>query len=330
MKIAVTGGTGFVGSHVVELLLQRGDEVNCLVLPSEGRLWLEPYSGEKRLRFFEGSVTDRSSLGPFLEGCDAIVNIAGLTRAKTEEEFVAVNSGGAVNLVEAALALPKGPRHIVSMSSLAAAGPCPDGRCLDEDEPLRPLTPYGRSKAALEASLRAYEGRMRCTFIRAPGVYGPRDRDFLQYYKLVMRGLRLIAGPRNVLSLVYVKTLASAIVSCIQNPAAYGEAFFIADDGEYDWDDFSAMIETALGKKTIRVAVPGWAVAIVAFVSDLAKPFMKRPPLLNKYKLLEMRQSRWVVSTAKARRLLGFKPLASTAEAIAETGNWYRAEGWIR
>jgi dihydroflavonol-4-reductase len=339
MRVAVTGGTGFVGSHVVELLLGRGDEVNCLVLPSEGPLWLEGLQegdspiGGKRLRFFEGSVTDRSGLPPFLEGCDAIVNIAGLTRSRTEAGFMAVNAGGAVNLVEAALSLPSGPRHIVSMSSLAASGPCPEGcaegRCLDEDEPQRPLTPYGRSKVALEASLAAYEGRMHCTFIRAPGVYGPRDRDFLQYYKLVMHGLRLIAGPRNVTSLVYVKTLASAIVSCIGNPAAYGQAFFIADEGEYDWDDLSALIEAALGKKTLRIAVPGWAVAVLAFFAELAKPFTKRPPLLDKHKLLEMRQPRWVVSTAKAERLLGFKPLASTADALAETGRWYEERGWI-
>jgi dihydroflavonol-4-reductase len=333
MRIAVTGGTGFVGSHVVELLLGRGDEVHCLVLPSEGPLWLEGIAAGGRLAFFEGSVTDRGSLGAFLEGCDAIVNIAGLTRSRTEAGFIAVNAGGAVNLVEAALANPEGPRHIVSMSSMAASGPCPEGgpegRCLDEDEPQRPLTPYGRSKAALESALRAYEGRMHCTFIRAPGVYGPRDRDFLQYYKLVMRGLRLIAGPRNVTSLVYVKTLAAAIVSCVLNPAAYGQAFFVADGGEYDWDDLSAMIEEALGKKTVRIAVPGWAVAVIASFSELAKPFTKRPPLLDKHKLLEMRQPRWVVSTAKAERLLGFKPLATTRDALAETGRWYAEKGWI-
>ena len=161
---------------------------------------------------------------------------------------MAVNAGGAVNLVEAALALPDGPRHIVSMSSLAASGPCPDGRCLDEDEEPRPLTPYGRSKAALEAALRPYEGRMSCTFIRAPGVYGPRDRDFLQYFKLVRRGLRVIVGDRNVMSIVYVKTLAQAIVDCVLNPAAYGQAFFIADEGEYDWDAFSAMVEKSLAR----------------------------------------------------------------------------------
>jgi nucleoside-diphosphate-sugar epimerase len=325
MRIGLTGGTGFVGSHVVELLLDRGCEVKCLVLAREGPLWLEG----KPVAFFEGSVADRSCLGSFLLGCDAIVNIAGLTRAWDEEGFMAVNARGAVNLVEAALAIPDGPRHIVSMSSLAVVGPCPEGRCADEDDPLRPLTPYGRSKAALESALRAYEGRMHCTFIRAPGVYGPRDRDFLQYFKLIKRGLRVIVGKRNVMSLVYVKTLAQAIVSCIQNPAAYGQAFFIADNGEYDWDDFSAMVEKALGKKTLRIQVPEGLVALAALLSEAAKPLMRRPPLLDKNKLLEMRQPRWVVSTAKARRLIGFEPVIATEDALAETACWYEERGWI-
>jgi nucleoside-diphosphate-sugar epimerase len=326
VRVAVTGGTGFVGSHVVELLLDRAEvEVRCLVLPGQGPLWLEG----RPVAFFEGDVTDRSSLGPFLSGCDTIVNIAGLTRAWNEEGFVAVNARGAMNLAEVALSLPDGPRHIVSMSSLAVVGPCPEGRCADEDDPLRPLTPYARSKAALESALRAYEGRIHSTFIRAPGVYGPRDRDFLQYFKLVKRGLRIIVGKRNVMSLVYVKTLARAIISCIQNPAAYDQAFFIADNGEYDWDDFSAMVEKALGKKTLRIHVPDGLVALSALISETAKPLLRRPPLIDKNKLLEIRQPRWVVSTAKAQRLIGFEPVMATEDALAETACWYEEHGWI-
>jgi nucleoside-diphosphate-sugar epimerase len=327
MRVAVTGGAGFVGSHVVELLLARGYEVNCLVLPGKGAHWLAGAS----VRFFEGSVTDSSSLPAFLEGCEAIVNIAGLTRAWAEGKFLSVNRDGAVNLVEAALSLPVGPRQIISMSSEAAMGPTPEGKKSIETDPMRPLTPYGRSKMALEVALKPYndDGRMHCTFIRAPGVYGPRDRDFLQYFKLVKRGLRVIVGDRNVMSLVYVKSLAAAIESCLGNPAAYGQAFFVADEGEYDWDDFSSMVEKALGRETLRIQVPEWFVAVAAFGAEIAKPFCQRPPLLDRNKLLEVRQHRWVLSTAKAKSLLGFKPIAATADAIAETARWYTEHGWI-
>ena len=208
MRIAVTGGTGFVGSHVVELLL-RARRQGQLPGPSRGRAALaRGDSRGDRLRFFEGSVTDSASLGPFLEGCDAIVNIAGLTRAKTEEGFIAVNAGGAVNLVEAALALPDGPRHIISMSSLAASGPCPDGT----------LPRRGRRAKAAHA-LREEQGRARGrpAWLRGPHelqlhprarrLRPPRPRLPAVLQARVARP-RVIVGERNVMSLVYVKTLA--------------------------------------------------------------------------------------------------------------------------
>jgi dihydroflavonol-4-reductase len=326
MRIAVTGGTGFIGSHVVELLLEAGHDVACLTLPAEGPGWL----AGREVRFFEGNILAPDSLRPFLEGREAIVHLAGLTRAKSEAEFMAVNAGGAGAIIEVALSLSNPPRQIIAMSSLASVGPSPaDGSCLDENAELNPITPYGRSKAALENLLKSYAGRIEYTIIRAPGVYGPRDKDFLQYFRMVARGLRIVIGPRNVLSIVYVKTLAKAIVSCVLNPAAYGQAFFIADDGTIDWDLLSEMIEKHLGRKTRRVRVPEWVVGAVALGSAAAKPFVRRPPLVTKNKILEMRQPCWIVSTAKAERLLGFKPLLSTEAALAETGAWYKAQGWI-
>lgn len=328
MRIAVTGGTGFIGSHVVELLLARDWEVHCLVLPGEDRRWLK----DLPLRFFEGDITEKESLPPFLRGCDAIVNIAGLTRAKSEEEFFKINKEGPVNLVEAALSLEDGPRQIICMSTQAVMGPCADGCCSIEEDPFNPLTPYARSKAAMETALLGYErrGLMHCSFIRAPGVYGPRDRDFCKYFKLIDKGLRIVTGDTHITSLVYVKSLAAAIVSSILNPKAFGQAFFIADARSYDWDEFSAMVEKALGKKTVRIHISKVMIGIISVCSETLKPFLKQPPLIDKNKILEMRQHRWVVSTAKAQSLINFSPLVDTAEAIAETGRWYRAQGWIR
>ena len=89
------------------------------------------------------------------------------------------------------------------------------------------------------------------------------------------------------------------------NPAAYGQAFFVADEGEYDWDAFSAMVEDSLGARARWIRVPAMVVDVAAVFAEAPKPFMRRPPLLDRHKLLEMRQHRWVVSTAKAERLLG-------------------------
>ena len=325
MRIAVTGGTGFVGSHVVEALLADGHEIQCLVLAGEGQGWLDRVP----VRFFEGDLRDPATLVPFLCGCDAIVHIAGLTRAKTEAEFQAVNVGGTAGLIDAALSLPAPPRHVVAISSIAAVGSAEPGSAIDEDAPPRPLTAYGRSKAAMEGVLRQYAGRIEHTIIRAPMVYGPRDRDVLQYFRLLDRGFRLIVGRRNVLSIVYVKTLARAIAACVLNPAAYSQALFIADEGAYDWDQFSAMIEKALGRTTLRVRVPDSVMAAVAWASDLTKPLARTPPLITRDKLAEMRQPCWVVSTSRAKRLIGFEPLMPAEAALAETAAWYQSAGWI-
>lgn len=324
MRVAVTGGTGFIGSHVVEDLLMDGHEVSCLVLPSEGHGWIEG----RKVSFFKGSILDKGSLGPFLEGADVIIHLAGLTRARSEEEFVRVNALGARNIVEAALALANPPRQIIAMSSLAAMGPTPEGGATEEDD-LRPISPYGRSKAELERVVGAYGDRIACTFIRAPGVYGPRDKDFLQYFRLVGKGLRLIVGPRTVFSILYVKTLSAAILACLLKAEAYGSSFLIADDGAYNWDEFSGMIEESLGGKTLRIQVPEWMVWIVALGSYLSTPFLSKPPLVNRTKILEARQPFWIVSTAKAKAILGFRPVAPTKAAIAETAAWYKAKAWI-
>lgn len=327
MRIAVTGGTGFIGSHIIESLLERGHELQCLIRQGSDTRWLEG----KPLTLFTGSLDQRENLKSFLEGCDVIVHIAGITRAGSEAEFMAVNRDGTIDLVEAALSLSNGPRQIIAMSSQAVMGPCAAGSCSDEDDPLRPLTPYGRSKAAMEESLMRYDadGSMRCTLVRAPGVYGPRDTDFLQYFRLIKRGLRLIIGKSNTMSLVYVKTLAETVSACVLNPQAYGHAFFVTDGPPCDWDTFAGMIESALNRKTMRFQVPGALVTLLALSSEFLKPFMSKPPLLDKNKLLEIRQSCWVLSNSKARRLLGVEPVLETAEAIAATARWYEAQGWL-
>lgn len=321
--IALTGTTGFIGPHVIRRLSADGHRLSCLVRPGRS------YEALPGVRYCEGSLEDAESLKSLLEGADAVVHLAGLTRAKSEEEFMAVNCSAVWTLIEAGLAASPNFSHIVAMSSMAAAGPAKDERGVCEDDAPAPLTPYGRSKAALEGLLRRYEPRVSWTAIRAPGVYGPGDRDFYEYFKLVKRGFRVVLGKRSVLSLVYAENLADAIALAVERPEARNHAFFIADDGAYDWDDIGSMIEQALGVQARRVRVPFWAVRVASLLSRAIAPLSKKPILLTKDKLLEMCQEYWVASTIKARDLLGFSPRVATAEGFRRTAAWYKERGWL-
>jgi nucleoside-diphosphate-sugar epimerase len=322
-NIAITGGTGFIGTHMIERLLADGHRVSCLVLPRQ------KYTALPDVTYFEGNIMEPASLEGFLQNTQTIIHLAGLTRAKTEQEFLAINAEGTASLVDAAKKYSPDFSHIIAMSSLAAIGPSNDdcGHC--EEEPFKPISSYGRSKAKLEEYLQKQDLNVHWTAIRAPGVYGPYDRDFLQYFKLVNKRVRLVIGKRNVMSLVYVKNLVSAIATCVDNPAAYNQAFFISDDGCYDWDDIGKMIEASLGKKSLRISIPFWVVRGASMMSELMKPMMKNPPLITKDKLAEMSQSYWVVSCKKAHTLLGYTPSYTTSDAFQETGKWYRTHGWL-
>jgi nucleoside-diphosphate-sugar epimerase len=321
--IALTGTTGFIGPHVIRRLLADGHRLSCLVRPGRS------YEALPGVRYCEGSLEDAKSLKALLDGADTLVHLAGLTRAKSEEQFMAVNCLAVRTLIEAGLAASPRFSHIVAMSSLAAVGPARDERGVCEDEPPTPLTPYGRSKAALEELLKRYEPRVAWTAIRAPGVYGPGDRDFYEYFKLIKRGYRVVLGKRNVLSLVYVENLADAVALAVERPEARNEAFFIADDGAYDWDDIGAMIERAFGVQARRVTVPFWAVRVASLLSRAIAPLSKKPILLTKDKLLEMCQEYWVASTAKAGALLGYRPGISTSDGFRRTATWYEERGWL-
>ena len=324
MHVAITGGTGFIGSHVVERLAADGHELSCLVLPGER---VDPLPG---VAYREGDLRRPASLGDFLSGAETLVHLAGLTRASSEREFMDLNAECSAGLVREAIRVSPRLDHVIAMSSAAATGPAPDSRGNDEDAPQRPLTPYGRSKARMEELLRSFSGRISWTVLRAPGVYGPRDRDFLALFRMVARGVRLVVGRRNMVSLLYVRHLADAIAACVSNPAARNQAFCLSDDGSYDWDDIGAMMEAGLGRRTTRVYLPEWAVSAIALISCPLRFLSRKPPLITRDKVRELRQPYWNLRNDKAKRLLGWNPATPTARAFRETAEWYLDSGWIR
>ncbi len=202
MKVLVTGGSGFLGGYVCEMLAQGGHVVRALVRRSSNRKVLEAISS---LEFAEGSVEDAASVDRAAEGVDAVIHCAALVKARNADEFFKTNVDGTKNVLEAAKKA-KTVKRFVFVSSLAAIGPSKDGGVISPDQEPNPppVTNYGRSKLEAERLVRAAKDDLRVVVIRPPLVYGPRDSETLEFFQWVARGVRLSYGDgTNTLSIVY-------------------------------------------------------------------------------------------------------------------------------
>ncbi len=325
MKIAVTGATGFVGSHVAEQLVASGHEVTVLAR-SPGRLgWIRHLPA----RVLYGDLDRSDVLRELVRGQDVIVHAAGLTRATSREEFVRVNVEGSVRVMDAALAAAPALRRFVYLSSQAAMGPSREGEPMDEDAPRRPISDYGLSKSLAEDALARYADRVPVTVIRPPWVYGPRDRDTLAYFRLAARGIRLVVAPRSLYSIAYADNLAIGIRLAAESGLPGARAYFLTDGDGMDIEKISRMMCDAVGRRAVRVRVPVAAVAVVAAANELAARISGRPPLIGWRKLGEARNPWWLATDRRARDELGYRPAIPSERGMAETAAWYRVAGWL-
>src|SRR5687768_1482076 len=148
MQFLLTGGSGFIGQNLARLLISRGHTVRALVRRSSVRTELEKAGAT----FAFGDLNTGEGLHDALETVDVILHLAGMTKARTEEEYFRCNGEGTRKLAEAASRM-KTPARLVYCSSLAAAGPTTAGRPRREEDEPRPISVYGRSKLAGELAL---------------------------------------------------------------------------------------------------------------------------------------------------------------------------------
>lgn len=325
MKIAVTGATGFIGSHLAEHLVAAGHEVTALARSPERLAWIRHLP----VRVVHGDLERGDALRELAAGQEVIVHAAGLTRAVARADFLRVNVDGSVRLLETALARSPRLRRFVFLSSLEAMGPSRDGRPLDEDAPQRPISAYGASKSLAERALARYADRVPMTFIRPPWAYGPRDRETVLYFRLAARGVRLVVSPKKRVSMVHVANLVSGIRLAAESPLPGVHAYFFTDGEDWTIEEITRMMADASGRRTIRVPVPIPAVAVVAATNELAAALTRRPAIVGWRILGEAVHRCWLVSDRRAREQLGYRPAIGTERGIAETAAWYRAEGWL-
>jgi len=325
MRVLITGATGFVGSHLVTALAERGTEIRAIVRRTSRTEQLEAMGAE----LIEGGLEDHDALRSGVEGVDLVFHLAALTSARSEEEYFETNLGGTRRLLEAIREANEKPRRLIFLSSLAAVGPSSDGRPVTSTAPCRPITTYGRSKLAAEEACLAAESIIETVVLRPPAVYGPRDREILRFFRLAKMGvLPIPTGPGRSLQLVHVRDLAEAAVYAASTPEARG-VYHIAEPRAYQWEEVAELFGRALARRVRILRVPGALITTAAMISETTARMMGGSTVFNREKARELLAPSWLCETDRMSEEIGFTPQISLAEGLAETAAWYRAEGWL-
>ena len=328
MTILLSGGSGFLGSHIAEQLADQGQAVRALVRKTSDTSFLEQLSG---VELVEASLSDRKALIAAAEGVTAIIHCAGLVKARSEDDFLRVNVGGTENMLAAAAAHRETLQRFVLVSSQTAGGPSDAaGNPVDAESPARPVSAYGRSKRAAERVAIAQQDQLPITILRPPAIYGPRDREILAFFRaLRYRLLPYMGSPDNKLSIIYGPDCAGACIAAVSADVPSGSIYYVDDGAVHTFRELVAAAEAALDTRAwVRFPLPERLVRAVALANEYYGRSTDRAVMLTRDKCNEL-FNQWVCDGSGARAAFGWEPRVGIREGFQLTGTWYRDHGWL-
>ena len=342
MKAFVTGGTGFVGAHLVRALLERGDEVRCLVRDPAKAGALGWSSAVELVR---GDLDDARALREGCAGAEVVYHVAGRVSAPSPAAFMAANRDGTARVLEAAAV--ERPRRLLYVSSLAAAGPTLPGQPIDESRPPAPVTPYGRSKLAAELLVRATP--VPWTIVRPPTVYGERDRELFKLFKLARAAVVPVFGDGSQeLSVIYAADLADAVIAAATAQGSVGAVYYAAHPSVTTSRELVRAIARAVGGRGDRVGrrggrggrggarreprilpLPAPLARILLWTVGSLAHLAGRDTILSADKAPEFLAPAWTCRPDALIRDTGWRAKVDLETGLRRTADWYRREGWL-
>lgn len=301
MKLAITGGTGFVGRHLITQARLKGHEIRALTRtpqpPMDGVEWIE------------GAIDPASNLDRLVAGADAVIHVAGAINAADRAAFAACNVDGTIAMLAAAT--EAGIRRFIHVSSLAAREPA--------------LSDYGWSKA--ESERRVESSGLDWTIIRPPAVYGPGDREMLELFRMAQRGLVLLP-PAGRLSLIAGSDLSRLLIATARQSTGVRKIYEPDDGTVRGWDhrDFARLLGEAVGRKIRPLQVPSVLLSMASALERLTKG---KKAKLTRDRVRYFCHPDWVARRTFAPPVRLWKAKTPTAAGLKETAEAYREAGWL-
>ncbi|MCU0306112.1 MAG: NAD-dependent epimerase/dehydratase family protein [Thermoanaerobaculales bacterium] len=322
--VAITGGTGFVGSHLVDTLCAAGLRPRVLVRDPDRPRWIDGAAVDP----VAGSLEDEGSLEELVRGAGTVVHLAGVLRAARADDFDRGNRVGTANLVEA-IRRSAADARLVHVSSLAAAGPSPDPAGLAPDDPAAPISDYGRSKLAGEAEVATLGDDRSWCILRPPAVYGPRDTDILEFFRMAGRGVAAIPAGERWLTVAFVGDVVRAVIAAAAAEAP-GGLYHLGEPAPQRLDRLLRTMAAADGRRVRLLPVPPAAVTAAGLAgSALQRLGWRRMPLtLDKSRELLARH--WTSRTVESLERLGVGDGTPFQRGAEVAWQWYRMMGWVR
>ena len=317
MHALVTGGAGFIGSHLTERILRDGHSVTVLLKPGEG---VDNLKGLDTSNIF-CDILDKQALGDACSGVDIIYHLA----ARTDLEGAALsdyeaNIRGTENVVAAAEI--NGVKRLVFYSSMLAVPLTGTAEPIDETFDAAATTIYGQSKR--EGEQIVARGLIPWTVIRPTLVFGPRERSTMWAFFSAVKSRRFMLIGKDVWqSFVYVKNLVEATYIASLRPEAERQVFFISDARPYTLAEFAKTAAVALGVRLNPVRLPKAVAMLIAYVLNAAKVLFGLQVPLTPSRVRTM-TTHYAYSIDKATSLFGYRPPYALGQSIGETVNWYR------
>ena len=318
--VAMTGATGFVGSHLAAALVGAG--LRPRLLARDPRRLLPELAG--RAEPVAGALESGEALDSLVAGCGTVFHLAGVVRAGSAAGFDLGNRVGTECLV-AALRRRAPTARLVHVSSLAAAGPSNDPAGVAPEDPAGPVSAYGRSKLAAEAAARAVS---EWVIVRPPAIFGPRDTDVLQFFRLAARGIVPLPAGERWVTTAYVSDVVRALLAAGAGEVR-GRVLHLGDPRPMTMRTLIGTLAAAGGVRARVVPVPPALVRGAGLVGDLLQRLGARGVALTSDKAGELLARHWTARVEESARRLGVAGSVPFGAAAGVTWTWYREHGWV-